>query len=820
GILDIALTSRQDNIPMCGLPYHASENYIARLLKAGYRVAICEQMEKFPSNGNIVKREVVRIVTPGTIVESNLLQTDDNNYLSSIVLNENEIGMAFVDISTGDFFLSTIQKSLDIFRGEVSKKRPKEVVLKMSDSLHDDIFAEYLQNRGIPFYKINEWYYDIDYSSEIIKDVFNLSSIKGLGIKADIEILAAGSILQYLKDTQKKTFDHLKYPRSFISSDHMILDDATISNLELIENQQDRSKKYTLFSVLNHTKTASGRRALERNLLQPLLQNSEIEKRLDIVEVFFEQSNLLSSIQEILKGIHDIERLLSRFILGKSFPKDFIALMNSLRSAAEIRSILSSSSNNLLYEIAERMPDLSSLSEKIDTMICENPALTPEHGRVIKDGYCSELDNLYKLKSDTKDWILRFQDQEQKRLGISTLKVKYNKVLGYFIEVSKGQTSKVPESYYRKQTLVGSERYTTEDLQKFESDIISASDKIINIERDEIDKLLIEILQQKSELQKTAVEIGDVDFFCSLAVSSIENRFIRPKFNNNGTSIIREGRHPVVEKYFTSEVFIPNDVDLDCSENIITILTGPNMSGKSTYIRMAAIIQLLAQIGSFVPASEVDLSIVDRIFTRIGAADNISRGESTFLVEMNETAVILNNATDKSLIIMDEIGRGTSTYDGLAIAWAVVEYILRYLKAKTLFATHYHELTKLGKRKGIVNFNVLVKEHISGVDFLHKVMPGAADKSYGIHVAKLAGIPKEITTNADRILERLENSSRSNALREKNYKKKEQDKTVEQLDIFNAANHIVIQAIKNIDINVISPLDAINELNRLKKLIE
>lgn len=819
-ILDIALTSRQNNIPMCGIPYHAMESYIARLIKAGHRVAICEQMETVPSNGNIVKREVVRIITPGTIVESNLLQSDDNNFLASIVLNKDMIGLAFVDISTGDFILCSIVKSMDLFRGEIAKFNPREVILKQNDNTDNYLYKQHIENLGIPIYNINEWFYDTDYSAQIIKETYNIINLNGLGIESDLEIITAGSILQYLRDTHRKTFGHLKIPRKITDSKYMILDDATIRNLELVHNQQDQSKNRTLFSVLNYTRTAMGRRALESNILQPLLQAEEIEKRLDIIQYFTERIELINNIQAKLKEIHDIERLVSRFTIGKSFPRDFLAVMHSIKAAEEIKRSLSCEPFNPLVQLSKSMPNLKNLSERINNTIEDDPAVSPEHGRVIRKGYNTDLDHLYEIKKNAKIWILQYQDQEKNKLGIPTLKIKYNKVHGYFIEVSKGQTSKVPADYFRKQTLVNAERYTTETLQNFESEISGASENIIRIEKEETEKLVAEILTLKDELQTCASITGEIDLYTSLALSAVENKFTRPYFNTNGVTAIKDGRHPVVEKYFTNEVFIPNDVSLDMSGNIIKLITGPNMSGKSTYIRMTAIIQLLAQMGSFVPAGSADLTIADRIFTRIGASDNISRGESTFLVEMNETAVILNNATDKSLIIMDEIGRGTSTYDGLSIAWAVVEYILRYLKAKTLFATHYHELTKLGSRKGIVNYNVLVKESISGIEFLHKVAPGAADKSYGIHVANLAGIPREITANARSILEKLEKSSLRSSSRNTSEKIIKKEEAREQLDMFNASNHLIIQAIKNINLDNLTPIEAMNELNRLKELIK
>ncbi len=813
-ILDIALTARQNDIPMCGIPYHASESYIARLIKAGKRVAICEQMESVPSSGTIVKRDVVRIVTPGTVIESNLLQSDDNNFLSSVIIGKEEIGLAFVDISTGDFYLSSIEKSIDLFRGEITRFNPRETVLSDGEEQDDDRFSDYIKGRDIPVYRISEWLYDTDYLRETINEVFHIASPKGLGIVTEMDILAAGSILQYLKETHRQAFDHLKHPRKLLSSDRMVLDDATISNLELVKNQQDGSRNRTLFSVLNFTKTAMGRRALERAILEPLLSREQIEERLDIVQYLHDFHDLSSALQEILKNVHDIERIVSRFSLGRIFPRNFIALDSSIIAAEKIRSRFIEQPAEILQKLAGDIPELTGLSETINAMITDDPALTPEQGRILREGYSRELDRLYNLKTNAKEWILKYQDEEKEKLGASTLRIKYNKILGYYIEVSKAQTTNIPEEYYRKQTLVNSERYTTEILQKFESDILSASDKIVAIEKKELEILKASVLDNQEKLQSLAMILGNIDLFNSFAVAAVENRFNRPVFNDNSLTSIKEARHPVVEKYYTKEVFVPNDIHLDSDDHTIQIITGPNMSGKSTYIRTSALVQLMSQIGSFVPAREADCTIVDRIFTRIGASDNISRGESTFLVEMNETASILNNATDKSLIIMDEVGRGTSTYDGLSIAWAVVEYILRYVKARTLFATHYHELTQLGSKKGIENYNVLVKEHLSGVEFLHKLVRGSADRSYGIHVARLAGIPKQIINRSDTILKKLEKNSGGRV------QVTEEEKSNEQLEIFNASNHLVIQAIQAVNLDDLTPLEALNELSRLKKLID
>ncbi len=814
-ILDIALTARQNDIPMCGIPYHAAENYIARLIKAGKRVAICEQLETVPSSGTIVKRDVVRIVTPGTVIDSNLLNSDDNNYLCSVYISKTEMGLAFVDLSTGDFFYSSSEKNYDIFKGEIAKFNPGEAIVYARSYETDSRYTEFIKNRNIPVQTLNEWVYEKDYLTEVICSTMQVHSLKGLGIQSDTEIIAAGSILQYLNETQKKIPAHLRNPRKIMSDDSMILDEATITNLEIIENQNDSSKNRTLFSVLNYTNTPMGRRTLERNLLQPLVVRKAIEERLNLVEFFYQRLELTDSVTTILKEIFDMERILSRFTLGKMQTRNFISLKQSLYASLKLKKILSDEEVNFpgLSRITEGIEDLAELAERIDNAISDDPALTPEHGRVIREGFLPDLDEIYELKVSAKNWMLKYQEEEKNRLGINTLKVKYNKILGYYIELSKNQSSTVPDYYLRKQTLVGSERYTTEKLQKFETDILSASDRIIEIEKREIEQLRLEVIGDHKKIQETASTVGYLDFICSLSAAAMQNKYVKPSINENNYLSIKGGRHPVVEKYYTKEVFIPNDIILDDDENIISIITGPNMSGKSTYIRMCAIIQLMAQTGSFVPAESADVSIADRIFTRIGASDNISRGESTFLVEMNETAGILNNATHKSLIIMDEVGRGTSTYDGLSIAWAVVEYILRYIKAKTLFATHYHELTQLVSKKGIVNFNVLVKETINSVEFLHKVVPGSADKSYGIHVAKLAGLPGTVISRSAKILDKLEKGHSSKS------KVPESESETEQLEIFNASNHLIIQALQTMDPENMTPIEAINELNRLKKMI-
>ncbi len=814
-ILDIVLTSRQANVPMCGIPYHAVDSYVARLIKAGKRVAVCEQMEDPASTDKLVAREVVRIITPGTLVDADLLQTDDNNFLAAAVLTKKRMGLAFVDVSTGDFFLSSMERSPELFRIEINRFEPAEIVINEEEK-EDPEFTDYLKEKNIAVYRISQWLYDPDYMLKLVEETYGTAGVKGLGLSDETDVVTAGAVIQYLRDTQKCAVDHLKAPKRMISSDCMILDEATVSSLELTVNHQDGSRDRTLFSLLNRTCTPMGRRTLERNLLQPLLSVPEIEKRLDFVELIKNDSDLADSLHRSLKGISDMERIVSRFNLGKIITRNFTALAESIRLSMEIKNYLSISGRSPAVEMSAAIPDCTDLCKRIESAVADEPAVTPEQGRVIRPGFSHELDHLYSLKTDAKEWMLNYQEKQKERLGASSLKVRYNKIVGYYIEISKVQAEKAPDDYRIKQTLVSSTRFTTEELQKFETDILSASERIIALENRFIKELADDITGSRETVQKTAELIGTLDFYCSLALAAEENNFTRPSFNEEGITEVLDARHPVVEKYYTNEVFIPNDLLLDKKDNIIQIITGPNMAGKSTYIRMSGIIQLMAQTGSFIPAKSGKFSIVDRIFTRIGSSDNISRGESTFLVEMNETANIINNATENSLIIMDEVGRGTSTYDGLSIAWSVIEYIQKNIKARTLFATHYHELTALGKKNGIVNYNVLVKENMRGVDFLHKVVPGAAGKSYGIHVARLAGLPVSVISRASGILEKLEKNGTKNrdSFDEGNLS------SSAQLDIFNASNNIVIQAIEKIDCNSITPLEALNELNRLKKLIK
>jgi len=804
-ILDIALTKRHET-PMCGVPYHASENYIQRLIKSGCNVAICEQTESVPSDGTIVKREVVRIITPGTVTEPNLLSSESNNFITSIIISENKTAIAAADISTGDFLISVIDNSYDSFRGELSKYNPVESLFYDLTGKADDRFFNYLKIKNIKPASISEWLYDDEYLRERILSALKITSLKGINLNEKYEIAAAGSLIEYIKSRSRDAVDILKMPKFESTDSEMILDESAISNLEIINSQADGSKTRSLVSIIDKTKTSAGKRYLEKSILRPLSEKEEITRRLDKVEELFTNHSLLSNIRTALSAIRDIERIFSRISVNKFIPADFINLSESLKNASVFKKLLTSTSH--YKDVAEQLSEHHELISLIDIAVMKEPAISVESGRVINQGYNSELDRLYSLKNDAKDFLLKYESEEKDRLGIPSLKIRYNKVYGYYIEISKGQSDKAPADYLRKQTLVNAERFTTQKLQLFETDALSSGEKAAELEKKLIDEVRQKVLTEKNIIFQTAEFFAQIDFYASLAQCALENKYVRPEITSRELRI-KNGRHPVVESFLKGEPFIPNDVEFS-GDSVLKIITGPNMAGKSTYIRMAAVIQILAQTGSFVPAECAELPVCDRVFARIGAFDNIARGESTFLVEMTETASILNSATEKSLIVMDEVGRGTSTYDGMSIAQGIVEFIAWQVKAKTLFATHYHELTALEDGKTIENLTVSVKESIHGVEFLHKVIKGFAGKSYGIHVASLAGIPKEVTEAAKKYLRKHEKTQ----IKRPEIKKS----TDEEPDLFSE-NSKAIAELKNLDTDRITPLDALNEINRIKKLI-
>ena len=802
--LDITLTKR-NQIPMCGVPYHSSENYIMRLIKSGFNVAICEQTETVPSDGPIVKREVVRIITPGTVTETNLIASESNNFISSIVISDGKTAIASADISTGDFIVSAFTTNYDFFRGELSKHSPVEALFYNSEGKSDPRYLQYLELRGIKQAAVSEWLYDPEYLTERILSALGLTSLKGINLDGSAQIAAAGSLVEYIKSRSRDAVKILRTPKHIRFDSEMVLDESAIVNLELISSQADGSKTRSLLSVIDRTKTSPGKRYLEKALLRPLASKADIEKRHMMVEELFMKDSLLSNITNALSSIRDIERIFSRISVNKFIPADFINLSESLKNTHLFRELLSKTEQ--FSSIADNLHDHSRIIGLIDSAILKEPAVSVDAGRVVAENFNSELDRLYSLKNDARDFLLKYESEEKERLAVPTLKIRYNRVYGYYIEISKGQAEKAPADYMRKQTLVNAERFTTEKLQAFETDALSSGEKAAELEKEIIETIRDAVIHDKTEILNTACIFAEIDFHSSLARCAIENNYVKPVMTDSVIKI-KNGRHPVVEKFLKGEPFIPNDVDFD-GDSILKIITGPNMAGKSTYIRMAAVIQILAQTGSFVPAEHAQLQVCDRVFARIGAFDNIARGESTFLVEMAETASILNSATGNSLIVMDEVGRGTSTYDGMSLAQAIAEHIVTSIKAKTLFATHYHELTALEDKTRIENLTVSVKETINGVEFLHKVIRGFTGKSYGIHVASLAGIPKEVTAAAKKYLEKHE---------KKPSKKMEIPDDNNGPDLFSVSSK-AIDELKNLDTDNITPIEALNEIARLKRMV-
>ena len=824
--LELTLTSRNvgelTKIPMCGVPYHAAESYIAKLIKKGYKVAICEQVEDPKLAKKLVKREVVQIITPGTTVDFNVLNQKSNNYLMSLFLSNKYIGISFCDVSTGEFFVSREKlKNLNTFlENIITKFHPSEVLIP--DALENkeienlfNLYPEILIN------KYYDWVYDYAYARNKLLDHFKIQTLESFEIEDKKEcISAASAIIHYLNETQKQVVNHLDRIRYYSETNYMILDNATVRNLELINNLQDNSTARTLFSILDNTSTPQGARLLKKRILAPLMNIDEIKIRLHIISIFFNDNDLTNETKKILTKIFDIERLASRISLFKANPRDLISLKESLKNVILLKEKISNIEG--LNKIEINIDSLKKIIALIEKSIIDDPPVQLGKGAIIKEGFNEEYDKYKKAESEGKEWILKLQQEEIKKTGINSLKIKYNKVFGYYVEITKTNLNLVPDYYIRKQTLTNAERFTFPKLQEYEETILTASEKVIELEEILYKEILSDISKDIENIKKAARFSAEVDFFISLTESAIKNNYTKPDITTNDKIIIKNGRHPVVEKSVITEEFIPNDTEIDTDENRILIITGPNMAGKSTYLRQVALITLMAQIGSFIPAEKGEIGIVDRIFTRVGASDNLAKGESTFLVEMKETSNILNNATEKSLIVMDEIGRGTSTYDGLSIAWSVVEYINSKIKAKTLFATHYHELTELGRKRGIRNYNITVKEWGDKVIFLRKIKPGAADKSYGIQVAQLAGLPEEVIKRAKEILKDLEEDSLENVIISQSPLKEKDEEQMKlfSLQIINPAEKEIKNILEKVDINNITPLDALKILAKIKEKLK
>ena len=835
--LELTLTGKscgqEERAPMCGVPFHAYESYMNRLVAKGYKVAICEQMEDPKQAKGMVRREVIRVVTPGTNINEQALDEGKNNYIMCIVSLSDQFGVATADVTTGDFFVTEVDSKRRLL-DEIYKFSPTEVVcneaLFMSGLDIDD-----LKNRvGIVLYSLEHWYFDDSLCENTLKEHFRVNSLEGLGL-ADLEcgMIASGSLLKYLYETQKNSLEQISAIHPYTTGKFMVLDSSTRRNLELVETLREKAKRGSLLWVLDKTKTAMGARMLRSFVEQPLIEKEEIEGRLDAIEELMQRAIDREELREYLNPVYDLERLLTRITYQSANPRDLTAFKSSIGMIPHIRGILLELQSKEIQGICEDMDTLEDLYTLIDAAIEEEPPITVREGGIIKDGYHEEIDRLREAKSQGKNWLAELEAKEREKTGIKNLKIKFNKVFGYYLEVTNSFKDLVPDYYTRKQTLTNAERYITPELKEMEDMILGAEDKLVQLEYELFRELREQIAKNVVRIQKTAKALAKIDVFASLALISEQNHYCRPSLNQNGKIDIKNGRHPVVEKMINNDMFIANDTYLDNQKNRISVITGPNMAGKSTYMRQTALIVLMAQIGCFVPAETADIGIVDRIFTRVGASDDLASGQSTFMVEMTEVANILRNATGNSLLILDEIGRGTSTFDGLSIAWAVVEHISnpKLLGAKTLFATHYHELTELeGKLDNVNNYCIAVKEKGDDIVFLRKIVKGGADKSYGIQVAKLAGVPDSVIERAKEIAEELGRHDivdfteiLSNKKNSATKKKKEHLDEVDltQMSLFDAVNdNDIIEELKEIDVGNLTPIEALNKLYELQNKIK
>lgn len=832
--LEITLTGKncglEERAPMCGVPYHAVDSYLSRLVEKGYKVAICEQVEDPKQAKGIVKREVIRIVTPGTNIDSMTRDETKNNYIMSIVYDAGRYGISIADVSTGDYFVTETDSESKLF-DEIYKFSPSEIIC--NEALYvSGIQLEDLKNRmHVAISSLDAWYFDEELCKKALKEHFQVASLESLGIADyDCGVTASGALLQYLIETQKTSLAHLTKLTTYSTGKYMVLDSSTRRNLELCETLREKQKRGSLLWVLDKTKTAMGARLLRKYVEQPLIDKEEITKRLDAVEELLKEAISREEIREYLSSVYDLERLVGRISYQSANPRDLTAFKASLSMLPHIRTILGDMKSPLLQKLYDDIDPLEDLCSLVENAIMDDPPMAMKEGGIIRDGYHEEVDRLRKAKTDGKTWLAELEQKEREKTGIKNLRIKYNKVFGYYLEVTNSFKNMVPDYYTRKQTLTNAERYIIPELKELEDLILGAEDKLYALEYELYCDVRNRIADEIVRIQTTARAVAAVDAFASLALVAERNHYVRPKINEKGTIDIKDGRHPVVEKMIPNHMFIANDTYLDDKKNRVAIITGPNMAGKSTYMRQTALIVLMAQIGSFVPASQANIGLVDRIFTRVGASDDLASGQSTFMVEMTEVANILRNATSKSLLILDEIGRGTSTFDGLSIAWAVVEHIsnARLLGAKTLFATHYHELTELeGKIDSVNNYCIAVKEKGDDIVFLRKIVKGGADRSYGIQVAKLAGVPETVITRAKEISEELSDADITTRVREMSVqgqetKAKEKPKKMDvvdmaQMSLFDTvSDNDVIEEIKGMDISRMTPMDAMNTLYQLQ----
>ncbi len=831
-VLEIALTSRQ-KVPMCGVPYHSVSKYIATLIKAGHKVAICEQLEDAKVTKDLVKRDVIRVITPGTVLEENLLPEKSNNFLASVYLerpNMEKAGLSFVDISTGEFLATEIEgpNILEEVSLELTRLPVAEVLLPKEEEGNARLI-NLLKAHSLPVNYVDDWNFLKENAYQKLVSQFQLHSLKGLGLEnRELAIGASGAIISYLEATQKMALSHLLRLKFYSKSEFMVLDESTRTNLELVANVQNNTKEGSLLGVLDLTQTAMGGRRLRQYIIEPLTDVERIRDRQEGVEEFFSDSINRGKVREVLKKVSDLERLISRLSCGTANARDLIGLKNSLKVVPRIKELIGGLKSRIIRELSEELHDLKEVVDLIESAIVPEPPPTLKEGGIIRPEYDKELNELYQAARGGKEWVAELEAKERKRTGINSLKVGYTSVFGYYIEVTKPNLKQVPQDYIRKQTLINAERFITPELKDKEALILGAEERKVELEYEIFQKVRNRIIGEARKIQEVARTIGEIDVLSSLSEVAANNNYAKPTLTDGEVVSIKAGRHPVVEKMLIGEKFIPNDTYLDGSENQILIITGPNMAGKSTYIRQVALIVLLAQMGSFVPAEEATIGIVDRIFTRISTRDSIARGESTFMVEMIETANILNNATSRSLLVLDEIGRGTSTFDGISIAWAAVEHLNGMarrmptsaepegpLGPRTLFATHYFELTELSQTlSGVKNYNFAVREWGDKVIFLRKLMEGSADKSYGIHVAQLAGLPKEVLERAKEILYHLEkNSYREDGLP----KLAKVEKEPKQLSLFAELEQSLIKELNALKVEDMTPLEALNKLQELKE---
>ena len=805
--LEITLTARNkergDAVPMCGVPYHAAEGYISRLIQRGFRVALCEQMEEAGPGKKLVRREITRVITPGTATGSDLLRSHENNYLAAVFTRNGRSGLAYADLSTGEFRATEI---------DVAELIPTLESLNVREVLHPEDESPSARCLETP---VEPWFFAGDYAGRLLLESFRLLSLDGCGLGGRaLATSAAGALLQYLRDTQKSALGHLNPPTFYQRQDSMVIDAASIRNLELVEPLfAGESREGTLIAVLDRTETGMGGRLLRRRLLNPCCDLSEIEKRLDAVGELASKTIARADLRKLLGGVQDLERLLAKITLGSANPRDVLGLARSLAQLPAIHALV-----NTLEAVAfaTEMELVSEVRERVLAAIADQPPVDLADGGTIKAGFHRELDELRDISQNSRQYIAAIESRERTRTGISSLKVRFNNVFGFYLEISKANLQHVPADYERKQTLANAERYTTPELKELEGKVLAAEEKILQLEREIFGELRLFTAGFAAQIKSAAQSIAELDVAAALAQAAVENRYRRPKFTGTGEMRIEAGRHPVVEKLLEKEStrFIANDLYLNSEGEYIAVITGPNMGGKSTYLRQAALILIMAQAGSFVPAEAALLPVVDRVFTRIGAADNLARGRSTFMVEMTEAAAILNTATSNSFVVLDEIGRGTSTFDGLALAWAIVEHIHDRIKAKTLFATHYHELTSLADQlSGVGNLHVAVKEADDRILFIRKVEPGAADRSYGIEVARLAGLPLQVIERARSVL--LHHEVRQDSVTEE--LSPGDDSAPIQIRLFEPVNQGLADRVRSLDINQLRPIDALQILQELQQ---